>query len=317
MKTPCIAILMALAVPSIHAENLTQADKEALLEKLEKIHAEATTRVDARFKAALSAYSSAMSSDDAAIDLYLKCEEMVNFDEMKRKSGDFRDWKRQQTERLSDKDFKMALRQQLRWLVLTLQAASKDPDRDQLAAEAGKILDSIVSQAEDLSAHRGVLEQGVLGSVYARAYDINGVKIDKWPFSPIQIKEIYDQIIFPPLRRADRLDSLKAAWSKRMVQESTLLDLWSGKPGEKNKTGERSPQYDKFVSDTLPKLQWESEVDLFKSGDQRDAALRMLAHIEKYIAHEAASQWAADFTALLQPKPTVEDEDPAVDAINP
>lgn len=305
MKAFSISLLLSLAAPAAFADVLTQADREALLEKLEEIRNEADSKVDARFRAALTAYRSAMSSDDGAVELYLKCEEMVNFEEMNKKSGDFRDWKRINSDLLSDKDFKMALRQQLRWLVLTLEAASKEPDRDQIAMEAGKILDSIMTQAEDFAAQRTVLEQSVTTSVFARAYDINSLKIENWPLSPVQIQAIYDQVIFPPLRRADRLTALKAAWTKRMVHESTVADLWSGKPGEKNKPGVRSPEYDKFVAETLPKRQWESEVDLFKAGDERGAAIRMLAHIEKNLAHDAAPNWAGDFITLLQPKPEV------------
>ncbi len=303
MKTLTVSLLFLVANPIAFADGLTDADRETLIEKLEAIRNEADSKVDARFRAAMSAYKSAMSSEDSATDLYLKCEEMVNFDEMNKKSGDFRDWKRDNAEKLSDKNFKLALRQQLRWLVLTLEAASKEPDRDKLAMEAGKILESIMTQAEDLSAHRGVLEQSVTTSAFARAYGINSVKIENWPLSPIQIEPIYNQVILPPLRRADRLTALKSAWTQRMVYESTVADLWSGKPGEKLKTGTHSPQYDKFVSDTLPMRQWESELDLFKAGDERGAAVRMLAHIEKNLSHHAAPKWAADFIGLLQKEP--------------
>ncbi len=49
--------------------------------------------------------------------------------------------------------------------------------------------------------------------------------------------------------------------------------------------------------------QWESELDLFKAGDERGAAVRMLAHIEKNLSHHAAPKWAADFIGLLQKEP--------------
>ena len=300
MKPLALIFLFSTFAQLATAENLTSGDREALLEKLEKIRNTANTKVDDRFKAAMSAFKSAMGSDDSAVELYLKCEEMVSFDEMKKKSGDFRDWKRVNAERLSDKDFKLALRQQLRWLVLTLEAASKNPNRDQLAIDGAKILESIVTQAKDLSGHRDVLLQNVTDSVFARAYDINGIKLENWPLSPVMIQLIYERVLLPPLRSPKRLPALKSAWTKRMIQESTLMDLWSGAPGEKLKAGIRSPEYDKFVTDTIPKLQWASEVDLFEAGDQRAAALRMLAHIEKNITHEAAPQWATDFRKLLQ-----------------
>ncbi len=309
MKALSILILFSLAAPVVSADDLLrEADREALLERLEEIRNAADAKVDARFRAAIGAYRSAMASEDAAIDLYLKCEEMVSFEQQNKKSSDFRDWKRKNSDKLSDSDFKMALRQQLRWLVLTLEAASEDPDREKLAAEAGKVIESIMAQAEDLAAHRNVLQQSVTSSVFARAYEIESVKVEDWPLAPGQFQQIYEQVILPPLRRSDKLASLRAAWTKRIFHEGMMADLWSGKAGEKRKPGVKSPEYEKFIENTLPRRQWEAEVDLFKAGDERGAAVRMLAHIEKHLAHEAAPKWAGDFVALLQPE--VEDVDP-------
>ena len=298
MRLP--ALLLALFGTPVGAEDLTHSDRKALLERLEMIRKESATNVDARFRTAISAFRGAMTSGAAAMDLYLKCEEMVNFKEMQKKNVDFREWKRKNTEKLSDKGFREALRQQLHWLVLTLEAASEDADRDRLAVEAGKALDSIVSGAEDYSEYRAVLQQDITSSVFARAYDINGVKVENWPLSPVPFAAIYEQVILPQFRRPDRLASLKSAWTKRMMQESALLDAWSGRPGRKKKSGTRSPAYEKFVSQTLPKLQWESEVDLFSNGDEQGAARRMVDHIDKNITHDAAPKWIDDFTALIQ-----------------
>jgi hypothetical protein len=56
------------------------------------------------------------------------------------------------------------------------------------------------------------------------------------------------------------------------------------------------------MTETVPKLQWEMEVDLYNSGDERGAAVRMLAHIEKNIAHPSAREWGEQFKTLLKPK---------------
>lgn len=300
MKTLTLALLIAAALPLAAQENLSPSDREALLERLEKIREEADSKVDARFRTAISAFRAAMSSPNSSLDLYLDCEERVNFDEMKRKAVDFREWKRANNEKLSDTGFRLALQQQLRWLVLTLEAASEKPDRDQLVIDAGKVIDLIVAHAEELSAHCGVLQQGVTSTVFALAYDINGVKAENWPLAPAPLAAVYDQVLLPPLRRPDRIEPLRAAWTKRMVDESSLLDAWSGKPGEKTKPGVRSPAYDKFVSETVPKLRWDAEMDLFKAGDEKGAAIRMLKHIEENLAHESAPKWAEDFVTLLQ-----------------
>jgi hypothetical protein len=307
MKTLPLALFLTLQ-PLAAQEALSPSDREALLERLEKIREDADSKVDARFRTAISAFRNAASSPNSALDLYLKCEEMVNFEEMKKKNADFREWKRSNDAKLSDTGFRIALQQQLRWLVLTLEATAEMPDLDKLALDAGKIVDTIVSQAEDLSAHRDILQQGVTSSIFARAYDINGLKVENWPLSPAPLAAVYDQVLLPPLRRANRIESLKAAWTKRMVDESSLLDAWSGNPGEKNKPGVRSPAYDKFVSETVPKLRWDAEVDLFKAGDEKAAAMRMLKHIEENLTHESAPKWAEDFVKMLQIKESTQSE---------
>lgn len=303
MKPTLLIFLLSLGAPVASADPLSEVDREALLERLEALRTEAESRVDARFRTATAAFIEAMSSEKAALELYLKCEEIVNFERMQKSTADFNEWKRKHSNRHTDTNFRAALRHQLRWLVLTLQAASVNPQRDRLALEAQKIFDAIMSQAADLADHRDVLQQGVMDSIFAKAYEIKGLKVEKWPMAPAAIQPLYDEILLPPLRQPDRLNELSAAWTKRMIHESIIADLWTGKPGEKPKTGARSPEYEKFMSNTLPKLQWEAEVDLFKAGDQRGAAMRMLTHIEKHIAHEAAAGWATTLTALLQTAP--------------
>ena len=99
MRLP--ALLLALFGTPVVAEDLTHSDRKALLERLEMIRKESATNVDARFRTAISAFRGAMTSGAAAMDLYLKCEEMVNFKEMQKKNVDFREWKRKNTEKLS------------------------------------------------------------------------------------------------------------------------------------------------------------------------------------------------------------------------
>lgn len=308
MKILSLAIVLAALHPLAAQERLCPSDREALLERLEKIRKEADSKVDARFRNALTAFRGAMDSPNEALNLYLKCEEMVNFDEMNKKNVDFREWKRQNEEKLSNPGFRLALRQQLRWLTLTLEAASEKPDRDKLAIEAGKIIESIVAEADELSAHRDIVQQDATSSVFARAYDINGEKAENWPLAPAPVAAVYEEVMLPQLRRKDRIESLKAAWTKRMANEAELLDAWSGKPGEKQKSSVRSPAYEKFVSETVPNLRWEAEVDLFNIGDEKGAAVRMLKHIEDNLSHESAPKWAEQFVIMLQTKDSAESD---------
>lgn len=300
MKTLILALILATLLPLAAQKKLTPSDREALLDELVRIRKDANAKVDARFDVASRAFRNAAGSPDAAFDLYLKCEEMVSFDEMRKKNVDFREWRRNNDNWLSDPGFHLALQQQLRWLILTLEAASEKPDRDKLGVEAAKIVNSIVAQAEDLSRQQEMLEQEVTSSIFARAYDINGLKVKSWPLSLSPLAEVYEQVLLPPLRRADMIDALKEKWKQRMIDEGVLVQAWSGRPGEKPKTGQQSPAFDKFVSEIVPKLKWNTEIDLFKVGDEQAAAIRMLKHIEDNLTHQSAPEWSKDFAKMIK-----------------
>lgn len=309
MKVPILLVCSALALPAARAEVLSAADREALLENLEKLKESVESKRDAKFRLAIAAYRNAVASDDAAIDLYLNCMEKVNFEDQQKKPADFRDWKRKEGEKLTDPGLRLALRHQLRWLILTLQASVENADRFKLAGEAQEIVDAIFRDPEKLQNQEKTLSQPVTSSVFARAYEINGVMVEKWPLSPIQLDQIYTDVLLPPFQKPGRTDDLRAAWIRRIQQEGAKVEYWSDKPREgKNEdkrvgmaSAMRPPEYERFLQDTVPKLQWEMEVDLFRHGDEAGAALRMLAHLEKYVTHPSIRDWAKEFRVLLSP----------------
>lgn len=309
MRALALLLVPLLVMSPVGAQILSPADREALLEQLEALRANADSKVDERFRTAITAYRAASSSDQAALDLHMNCIEKVNFKDQHRKNSDFRDWKRREDDKLSSPGLGLALRLQLSWLTLTLRAASEKTDRETLVAEAQQIIDTIVRDADKLKDHRQILNQAVNSSFFARAYDIGSIKVEDWPLAPGQLGQVYDQILLPPHRRPDRVAALRAGWTKRIQQEMALQDSWAGgeDPGSKRigtAAALRSPAYELFVSEVLPELQWQMELDLFRSGDQKTAALKMLAHLEKNIGHKSARAWAEAFSQLLNPTKT-------------
>jgi hypothetical protein len=302
LKTLSIAAFLFSLTQTLSAEALSQADRDAILLKLEKITKAVDDKLDARFNSAKSSFRSAVASPNAALELYLKCTEKVNFEDMKRKEGEFREWKRTQDETLSDPGFRLALQYQLNWLILTLEAANEKNDRKQLAAEAARAIDSVANNAKILAKFRNVIEQDAIGSVFARAYEINNVKPKDWPTSLGQIKVIYESVILPPLREAKLIEPLREAWTNRITQEGTLLDAWSKKPNDSSKSNIRTPELEKFISDEVPNLRWEAEQDLFKAGDQRAAAIAMLNQLEEHPSHPSALKWTQQFINLIKEK---------------
>jgi len=327
MRVPILLAGSVFLIHSIHAETLSDADREALLDNLEKLKENVESKSDGRIRTAIAAFRSAMGSDDAAKELYLNCTKRVNFEDQQRKAQDFREWERRESERISGPGFAGALRLQLRWLVLTLEAAPEKADRSKLLGEAQQVVDGIFSNSEKLKGQEATLLQPVTSTVFARAYEVSHVKADGWPLSPVQLEEVYSQLFLPPLRKPSSLPELRATWLKRIQQESAKAEYLSiGQGGQGGQRGERDDRrggagdtaqaaaYAKFLEETVPKLQWEMEVDMFRSGDESGAAVRMLAHLQKYIAHPSAREWGQQFKDLLKPKastPLKAEDDPA------
>jgi len=310
MRVPILLVCSAFVLPGLHAEPLSSADRETLLENLEKIRETAEGRVDARFRLAITAFRNALSSDDAAIELYFNCMEKVDFADVHKRAADFREWKRQQGEKLSDPGLRLALRYQLRWLMLTLEAGSAKPDRAKLVRDAQETVDSIFRDSEKLKFQQQILSQSVTSTVFARAYDINHVKVEKWALSPIAIENIYEDMLLPPYRTQAGLTGLRATWIKRIQQETVKQELWSADPRRRENREEKriamaddmkTPEYLEFMEKELPKLQWDMEVDLFTYGDESGASVRMLAFLEKNINHPSAREWGEEFKKLIQP----------------
>jgi hypothetical protein len=301
MRIPVILGCAMFTVSHAHAESLSAADREALLEKLESLREAAVARVDARFRLAIAAYREAITSEDKAMDFYLKCTEKVNFDDKQKKNAEFREWKHNEADRHSAPGFRVALIYQLRWLILTLQASSEKANLDALAPDAQEIVDSIFRDAAKLASQENLLGQPVNSTIFAKAYEIGNVGKDKWPLSPVNLEEIYSGIVFPPLRSASGVEKLRAAWIKRIKQEEIKVESWSGGGGKKGNLGPPSPELEKFRTETLPEFQWQMEMDLFRSGDESAAAKRMIAHITTNITHRSARKWGEELEKLLKP----------------
>jgi hypothetical protein len=323
--------VLLLAARCATAEDLSPTDREALLEKLEKIQKNAEDVVSQRFQIAVSAYRSAVASDTATMDLYNKCTEKVQFKDEYKKNQDFRDWKRKNDDQLSKPGFRLALRYQLNWLILTLEAASQPGKIPAMAPRVDQALQTIFSDVEQLNDGKEELDKSVTGTIFAKAYDLDKLQVDSWPLNPIDLKDIFDKILLPPLRKPTHITELRAMWMKRINYEGLMAEHWlkdttkeqpegvNRRNGKENDFGKqskeeqekrrigtkeaiRSPEYDKFLSETRPDLLWDMEMDCYRAGDQRTASLHMLDHIQQYVNHKMATKWTTELQALLAEK---------------
>jgi hypothetical protein len=298
-RTAALALL--ISAPLAHADPLSEADREALIEQLDSLRDNAKEKAMGRIGTAAAAFRAGMASDAAAVELYLKCVEKVDFQDRKRSPQEFREWKRRQDDRLKEDGLGRCLRHQLRWLVLTLEAAEADGQFDDLAPKAAEALDSIFGNPEQFEGNVGPLREPVTNTVFARAYNLGGAKVDNWPLSPLDVSQVFSQVLFPPLRAEGKLDTLREQWLKRIRFEGVVREHWSGGGPGRGKQEERSPEFERFISEMLPDLKWQMEEDLYKAGDQKRAALNMLEHLEAHLTHAKAREWAERFRALIDP----------------
>ena len=296
-----LVLPLLFAAPAVRAEPLSQADREALIEKLAKLHDSAREKAMGRIGAAAAAFRAGMASDEAAADLYLKCVEKVEFEDQRRSSQEFREWKRHQDDRLKNPGLRRCLRHQLRWLVLTLEAAEAGDKRDALAPKAAEALDAIFGNPDQFEGNVDPLREPVTATVFARAYNLGGAKLKDWPLSPLEIGEVFDRVIFPPLIAEQKFDALRDQWLKRVRFETIVREAWTGAPDKKN---ERSLEYEKFIAETLPDLKWQMEESLYAAGDERRAAINMLAYLEANLTHPKAREWGESFRKRIEPAAT-------------
>ena len=301
MMKPTFLFLSALLLLPVSGEpeKLSALDVQLLLEKIKELREGSQKRVGARYTTAHSAFRAAIQSDAAAHALFLNCTEKVQFEEKQKSGSEFRDWKRRHKERTDTPPFRRALRHQLNWLLLTLQAASEPKERDNMWSKALDHIDTILKDAEDLEGSQHLLRQPVLNTVFAEAYSVDNIDITDWPSSPLQLEAVYEGLVLPSLRSLKTLSQLEQAWERRILHEGTVIEIWN-KPKKGLGRPEHSAPMEKFLEVRRPQLQWQKEMDLFQVGDQKGASLRMLKHLETYPSHRDIATWIAEFQSAVK-----------------
>lgn len=308
MKFPRFPLPALVLSCSLHADTgpMTETERLALIDRLDELKARAENHLSKHLGSAASAFARATASNDAAVDLYLDSIKKVRYDEMGRKTSEFLDWKRTQKDLLRDRSFGTALRLQLRWIILTMKVANNEGVNREIAAEAMALLDELYQNPESLGRHLSILTQAANNTIFAQAFDLPPLQDKNWPGSPLsggngryRVDPPFHLAIFPLLRKSGDVDQLAGAWDKRIRYEEIALGFWSsGSDGKGN-----SPARDEFIAEKLPQLEWDKHEDLYKVGDQRAAAVKMLELLQQNIGHHQACDWEARFRALIDPTP--------------
>ena len=305
MKLLVAALALISSLPLLAAEDpLSVVDRQLLLEELETIQSNSNKTVTGRLGIALAAFRTARESDDAAHDLYLNCIEKLRFQDQAKKASEFRDWKKRHKERTDTAAFRLALRHQLHWLCLSLEACASE-NVAAMAPSGVLVIENILRDADKLKPQASILRASALSSIFAQSYKVNDIATKGWPKSPLSISELYTNVIFPPLEESQNVPLLRKAWLKRIEHEGLLLEKWTA-TGSADK--DRKPAFDKWLVEGRKNLVWDMEVALFKVGDERKGSLRMLEMIKGNLDHQSAPSWIKQFSNLIEGPPPEEEE---------
>ncbi len=299
MKTPSrfAALIAALAIVFPGATALAEDEKIAqikkLLEELRELKTTATENKEQRNVDIIETLLQASSSERNATNFYLKCVKTVNFERAERRSSEFRDWEdRRNIERdLKADEHAVALQLQLRWLAISLRAATEN-DIQKLTDPIYEFMGDYFKVEKDLGGYRRMLLQPVSQTVFAQAYRLEDtLKLNdkNWELAPGRIDSIFDKTIMPFYRAMDDVEKLEEAWAMRLGAVK--------KRAESLETAEAKKQY---VEVEYPRLQWKRDLDIYKVARTDARLMGLVKHIKDHIHHAESGTWIDDVMGLLE-----------------
>lgn len=316
---PCLLALCLLTSGFVHAEGLSEEDKQKLLDTLENILQGNESAEDKNVREALKVLAAAAMDENAASDLYEKSYKKINFEDKERKDKDWREWKDKNKDRLTSSAFKRILKYQCQWAVLTLQAAknkSENPDFSQYSSQALSMLNTIAADYKDLKKFRGDMQGSILSGPVGRVLKVNGIQAARWPTSIFDVNAVFEQIIFPQYRNAANISGLRSAWNKRISlelafsntkEEEAATFLGIGDDKRKKTTGSKHTQGGTPAKNDIAEasmkainsLRWNCEVDCYKIGDEATASSNMLSMIRAIKDTREQNNKIQELTAIL------------------
>jgi hypothetical protein len=260
---------------------------------------------------ALRAFQDAVQTDDKAYNLWAQCKKQVDFDDKGKTGSEWGEWKRSpESQRWHDADAGCALKTQLQWLVLTLQAANATTEtaREGVLAQIPAFLSGLMDNWKRMGDFRREAMGDVMNTVYARYFKLDQTldRDPKWVYSPANIDEVYDRLVLPYLRVKKNLQGVTTAWQNRIRYETEMMDMAEREAKlSKNGNNERraaAAEEDaiKFKEQKLPRLQWWAMKDAFLLGNEAGTAPSMLSHIRAHLGHRDADNWLRELIAMLK-----------------
>lgn len=291
--------------PPTPAPKLTETQVATIMKQLTELETQIHQMRGSTLSSVLQKLRTAVSSDQAAMSLYLECETLVSL----RKEVDKAEARRREEamqKNLERKgsggnakdqgDFASAVRLQLQYLILTLEAhESSDEDLPKMVTKVQGYLQEVVAAAPKLKGQalnylRAPLGGGGRGNPIIEAFQLDRYLNRKgWSNRPLDFGDIYIQTIFPAAEEANK-EALPGLYDARISAEAAF-----------RQESMFEPEFVLWKQNELPALYWQRAVYLFEKGPTPiNAMADMLKLIKEYPSHADAPNWLKDLRKRVE-----------------
>lgn len=319
MKYLPLSALLLLSSPVVVSaqtaapSELTLDQVSSIMKQLDQIEQQITKNRSETLTSALARFKMGAANPKAAIDLYVSCYKLVNFDRKNLKQADFQAWEDSRQGFLKDPNVAAALQHQLEYLTLTIQAQDAEDTATLIPALQG-FVGRVITTVQSVTRHSasgaveardnksgarpgggpprpggpgpggqliGLLRTSVRNNEFNKAFQLDNYLTKKdWEYEPLNIAGIYDKVIFPYYVK-EKTSEVTAQWDARISAELAL-----------NKALQSETEYQVYYTENFPQLQWSKAQYLLKNKITPVTALAdMLKIIRENPTHSRAASW--------------------------
>ncbi len=300
------------------APKLTEAQATFISKQLAELEAQIQKMRGDNLTVVLQKLRDGVTSDQAAMKLYLDCENLVN---LERKEVDRNEARRREENMQKNMDRKgerkdenegdpaVAARLHIKYLILSLEAnETSDENLPKLVPKLQEYIQDLTTSSPKLKGRAlgyltnlggggggggGAARRGGGGggnSPIVEAFQISRyLNRDKWTTRATDIGAMYEQTILPLAEDAKR-DSLPELYDARINAEGTF-----------RKGFMHEPEYNLWIQNELPSLRWNRANYLFKNGSSPlNAMADMLKVVKENAGHADSPSWLRQLKSYVE-----------------
>lgn len=328
MRVITLSAVVLLVAPGAFAQYVPPVDPKTILQSLDDLQNKQTKASTAQLRQAISDFTAAASSNEAAVGFYANAVQVTRFDGRTNESIAFDNWKKFALPGVDAN----GVRATLRYMVISLQRAAGATDEQifppllAYAQDTQADLDTPAApQASATPQVRGMgrrnraereqemQDQGDEGggggdfgfggggedifntpintNVFAKWYNLGEQlgELKDWEMTPSDLDNMYEDFLLPYMRAH---------------QDARIIDYWNDKIArERDRASNSAAAFnaDAFNATRQPELLWHRAEDRIAIGNRDQGISEMYQIVKSYPSHPAEGKWIAELRNILAP----------------